>query len=540
MSVQMEVKSLSFWYPQSTTMALEQISFVISPGELILLCGQSGSGKTTLLRHLKPNRAPFGLQEGAISFEGRAFEELPERESAQRIGFVAQNPENQIVTDTVWHELAFGLENLGLPVNEIRRRTAEMAEYFGMSSWFRRKVDELSGGQKQMLNLASVMVMKPDVLLLDEPTAQMDPIGAGRFFRTLQRINQDIGTTIVICEQRLEEIMPLADRVMVMHRGKLVVDCGLRDCAGQMTRWEMQSGMELPVKKGLPVALRTFLMFGRDNEETPISVGEGKNWLKRRGVTGSIALEETKPQAPLALSVEQVFFSYHKGKDVLREFDLQVEKGAIYCLLGGNGSGKTTALKVLAGIYKPHGGKLKTNGVVRYLAQNPLSLFTEVTVEDELAVMIPESAKRREKTEDMIALMELQEQRRQNPLDLSGGQQQRLALGKVLLTEPDVLLLDEPTKGVDAEFKQKFSQILHLLQEKGVTIVIVSHDLEFCAQNATHCGLMFDGTVMGSAPVRTFFARNSFYTTAAARMTQGILQGCMTVEDVEEILKEEE
>lgn len=217
-----ELKQVSFYYPEGVTPALTQIDLAVPAGGFVLVCGPSGSGKSTLLKHMKSSQIPFGKGTGELLFKGKDLETMELGESARSIGFVGQNPDNQIVTDTVWHELAFGLENLGVPVEEIRKRTAETAQYFGMTEWFRQPVEALSGGQKQMLNLASVMVMQPEVLILDEPTAQMDPIGARRFFHTLKGLQQEIGTTIILSEQRLEEVMPLAQDLVYMEKGQIV------------------------------------------------------------------------------------------------------------------------------------------------------------------------------------------------------------------------------------------------------------------------------------------------------------------------------
>lgn len=539
----LEFKQVSFCYPQTTSPALKDVSFSVFSSEIVVLCGQSGCGKSTLLRHMKKNQIPFGSGEGEILYCGTDLEQMTDRESAEKIGFVGQNPESQIVTDKVWHELAFGLENIGVSRNEIRKRTAEIAEYFGMGSWFHRSVHELSGGQKQILNLASVMIMRPELLILDEPTSQLDPIGAKRFIQTLLWLNQDLGTTIILSEQRLEEVLPVADRVLLMHEGQLLGDGTVRECASLLEQAELKTGSPLPIEEGMPVALRVYRSSGekRTQGEIPVSVRQGKEWLREyakkgrivRTAAGRVEKDGHAGNKPdIVLRAAGVSYGYEKGKTILEDFELAVERGSFYAVLGGNGSGKTTALKVLSGIYKPSRGKIRRQGKVCYLAQNPQSVFSEITVVDELADMLPESKARKEKVERMLEWLELVPQRKQNPMDLSGGQQQRLALGKILLLEPDVILLDEPTKGMDAAFKRKLSQNLAQLCGQGVTLIMVSHDLEFCAENATHCGLLFDGQIISSGPVREFFEENSFYTTAVSRMTKGIVEHCVLFEDI--------
>lgn len=552
---------VSFCYPRQTDNAIEDISFSIGEAEFVVLCGQSGCGKTTLLRHFKKNQIPFGTGSGKLYYRGSDLETMDDRESAARIGFVGQNPDTQLVTDKVWHELAFGLENLGVPGEQIRRRTAEIAQYFGMESWFRRPVSELSGGQKQLLNLASVVIMQPDVLLLDEPTAQLDPIGTGRFLDTLRRLNRDLGTAVLLSEQRLEEVVPMADRVLIMHQGHLVADAVPGQCAAKLEAYERDHNEALPIASAMPVAVRVWkACHYRDEASSPVSIRQGKSWLadhvRKTGQPGEPIKSAVSDRHPChtakravsetALFVDRLCFGYQKDQRVLEDFTMRVPKGMLYAVVGGNGSGKSTALKAIMGICKPRRGKVKAAGKIRFLAQNPKSLFTELTVAEELmAMLLPENggaglkeADRTQRVGEMLSYLELTAQREQNPMDLSGGQQQRLALGKLLLTEPDILLLDEPTKGLDGAFKEKLAEFLKDLCSKGKTVVLVSHDMEFCARYADQCGLLFDGQLISEGETRAFFRENVFYTTAAQRMSRGVCGDCLLAEDIVRALQE--
>ena len=552
---------VSFCYPRQTDNAIEDISFSIGEAEFVVLCGQSGCGKTTLLRHFKKNQIPFGTGSGKLYYRGSDLETMDDRESAARIGFVGQNPDTQLVTDKVWHELAFGLENLGVPGEQIRRRTAEIAQYFGMESWFRRPVSELSGGQKQLLNLASVVIMQPDVLLLDEPTAQLDPIGTGRFLDTLRRLNRDLGTAVLLSEQRLEEVVPMADRVLIMHQGHLVADAVPGQCAAKLEAYEREHNEALPIASAMPVAVRVWkACHYRDEANSPVSIRQGKSWLadhvRKTGQPGEPIKSAVSDRHPChtakravsetALFVDRLCFGYQKDQRVLEDFTMRVPKGMLYAVVGGNGSGKSTALKAIMGICKPRRGKVKAAGKIRFLAQNPKSLFTELTAAEELmAMLLPENggaslkeADRTQRVGEMLSYLELTAQREQNPMDLSGGQQQRLALGKLLLTEPDILLLDEPTKGLDGAFKEKLAEILKDLCSKGKTVGLVSHDMEFCARYADQCGLLFDGQLISEGETRAFFRENVFYTTAAQRMSRGVCGDCLLAEDIIRALQE--
>lgn len=552
---------VSFCYPRQTDNAIEDISFSIGEAEFVVLCGQSGCGKTTLLRHFKKNQIPFGTGSGKLYYRGSDLETMDDRESAARIGFVGQNPDTQLVTDKVWHELAFGLENLGVPGEQIRRRTAEIAQYFGMESWFRRPVSELSGGQKQLLNLASVVIMQPDVLLLDEPTAQLDPIGTGRFLDTLRRLNRDLGTAVLLSEQRLEEVVPMADRVLIMHQGHLVADAVPGQCAAKLEAYERDHNEALPIASAMPVAVRVWkACHYRDEASSPVSIRQGKSWLadhvRKTGQPGEPIKSAVSDRHPChtakravsetALFVDRLCFGYQKDQRVLEDFTMRVPKGTLYAVVGGNGSGKSTALKAIMGICKPRRGKVKAAGKIRFLAQNPKSLFTELTAAEELmAMLLPENggaglkeADRTQRVGETLSYLELTAQREQNPMDLSGGQQQRLALGKLLLTEPDILLLDEPTKGLDGAFKEKLAELLKDLCSKGKTVVLVSHDMEFCARYADQCGLLFDGQLISEGETRAFFRENVFYTTAAQRMSRGVCGDCLLAEDIVRALQE--
>ena len=532
------VRDLSFTYPEQETPAVRHAGFAVRRGEFAVLCGPSGCGKTTLLRQLKTVMAPKGALSGEILVEGKSLTDMDLREQSERIGFVQQQPENQVVTDKVWHELAFGLESLGVKTPEVRRRVAEMASFFGIQNWFYRNVTDLSGGQKQLLNLASIMVMQPSLLILDEPTSQLDPIAASDFLATLGKINRELGTTVLLTEHRLEEAFAYADKAVVMDAGE-VVFCGTPKEAGLALR-ERGSAMFL----AMPSAMRIWAAApdAQRSGEAPLSVREGKEWLAEYAAGKALeavrrtenAPEENTEQSAAAIRAEDLWFRYgQNGEDVVKGLSLRVKKGGFYAMLGGNGSGKTTTLKLLCGLLKPYRGEVHVEGSVRMLPQNPQTLFVKKSVrEDLLELLDKKDGQREERVSRVVQLCRLQELLDRHPYDLSGGEQQRAALAKVLLLEPDVLLLDEPTKGMDAEFKQLFAVILKTLREKGVTIVMVSHDVEFCAAHADTCAMFFDGSVVSEDAPEQFFPGNTFYTTSANRMARDFLPEAVTPDDV--------
>lgn len=541
------VEHLTFSYPGADRNALRDVSLTIREGAFVTLCGKSGCGKSTLLRHLKAELTPHGKRSGAVRFRGTSLASMDRRTQIADIGFVLQSPDNQIVTDKVWHELAFGLESLGFKAPEIRMRVAETASFFGIQEWFHKKVTELSGGQKQLLNLAAVMVMQPKVLLLDEPTSQLDPIAASEFLGTLGKINRELGITIVITEHRLEEVLPMSDVVLVMDQGGIAVS-GTPKQVGQKLR-ELRHDMF----HAMPAPMRVYSRI--DNElECPVTVREGREFLHE--LAESRPCSKTMPVAPEArtgsvpaVELDEVWFKYDKqAPDVLKRLSLKAFEGEIHAIVGGNGSGKTTALSLVSGLRKPYRGnvllhgkpigeyadKEKYTGLLGVLPQNPQALFVGKTVEADLMEMLSrvDKATARERVHDVSQLCELDELMDRHPHDLSGGEQQRAALAKVLLLEPSILLLDEPTKGLDAGYKLKLAGILRRLKQQGATIVMVSHDIDFCASFADRCSMFFSGGVVSEGNPRAFFSGNRFYTTTANRMARDLLPWAVTPNDI--------
>ena len=603
-------EELTFRYPEAPRDALRDVSVAIEPGQFVLVCGQSGCGKTTLLRQFKSVLAPHGHQSGQVLFDGVPLADVPEREQVARIGFVMQDPDAQIVTDKVWHELAFVLESLGCDERTMRLRVAEMASYFGIQHWFHKNVGELSGGQKQLLNLASVMAARPDVLVLDEPTSQLDPIAASDFLATVHRINRELGTTVVMSEHRLEEVYGLTDRVVVLEEGRVVADGEPRAVAGQLHRAGSLMALALPAAariawgvegrpgrrsgEGAPcsnsievqgssratdVSVCTSMNCARTPSplrrpyssiveegvalqvEAPLTVREGRAWLadevaafppRRWAFPAGEACNSASTRA--AVELRDVWFRYERdGADVLRGTTLTVPEGSLFAVVGGNGTGKSTMLRAICGVARPYRGKITVLGRrlkdwkraelfrcgVAMLPQDPLNLMVKKTVRGDLEEMLDgrglTAGQRTAAVREVAALTDIVPLLDAHPFDLSGGEVQRAALAKVLLNEPRLLLLDEPTKGLDAFFKEKLAALLRSLTARGTTVLMVSHDIEFCASYADRCALFFDGDAVTTNSPRRFFASNSFYTTAANRISRGLFENAVTVEEVVEL-----
>jgi energy-coupling factor transport system ATP-binding protein len=476
-----------------------------------------------------------------------------------------------------------------------------MASFFGIQTWFHKPVTELSGGQKQLLALASIMVLTPSALILDEPTSQLDPIAASEFLATVGKINRELGVTVVLTEHRLEEAFPLSSRAVVMDGGRIIADGLPRETglALRRQRHGMFLAMPTPMRVwaavgdvgdgsgvgsgdgigiGIGVSADTCSSLGNALRDCdcPVTVRDGVEWLasiklrQRLEIsltesakipeheapehetpeietperkTSEIETPERKtserktPEHETAVKLDGVWFRYEKNlHDVIKDLSFKALYGEITAILGGNGTGKTTALSLIAVLNTPYRGRVTTSSDVYALPQNPQSLFTAKTVREDLLEML--SDRKLHKDEKLRRLAAISKLCRldglldTHPYDLSGGEQQRAALAKVLLLQPKILLLDEPTKGLDAEFKQVFAAILRKLTVGGTAVVIVSHDIEFCAQYADRCALFFDGSIVTENTPRAFFSGNSFYTTAANRMARAVLPEAITAEDL--------
>ncbi len=533
-----QLENVTFTYPECSEPAIRNLSLQIEKGQFVVLFGASGSGKSTLLKLLKKEIQPHGRLTGQICIAGSDIQE-PDGLSKD-IGFVFQDPENQIVADDVLHELVFGLENIGLPTNEMRNRVAEMVHFFGAESLLHRKSHELSGGKKQQINLASVLLMQPNILLLDEPTAQLDPVSSREFLDMLKRLNDEFGMTIIIAEHRLEEVFTLADQIIMLDKGQVQL-------AGD-TREILSDVWNTPNKAYVPTIPALFFSYGGKGR-VPLTVKEGRSWVQKtmpkKG--GSINHSPQNTDHPEFLHMKDVFFRYDKKQDlILNELCFSLKKGEFYALMGGNGSGKSTLLKMMAGLVKPEQGKIlygkkpmKTcqkewMNKIGYLPQNPKLFFIQDTVEKEIQeIMVKWQLSNSKEVDTLLAWLGIAHLKKSHPYDLSGGELQKSALACLLIRKPEVLLLDEPTKGLDPISKETFARILLELNSAGVTILMSTHDVEFAAHYASRCGMMFQGKVTSENTPLEFFKGNFFYTTMIQRIFRDIPEGApLTLEEV--------
>ncbi|MBB4823247.1 energy-coupling factor transport system ATP-binding protein [Sporosarcina luteola] len=529
------LNDVTFSFPDAEHTVLQGVSLTIQEGEFVIIGGASGSGKTTLLKLLKQELQPTGELKGEILFRGKPLDEWDERMLIEQICYVFQDPDNQIVMDEVMQEIVFGLENLGYSNFEMRKRVAEMVHFFGVEAVLHEKPSELSGGQKQILNLLSVLLLKPRVLLLDEPTSQLDPVAAKELVLMLERLNKETGMTIVLVEHRLEELYAMADKVVFMEQGQLLYEGASRDVIEKM--YHDQAAQFLPY---IPAFARLYMEFEPlpRRESIPLTVKECKQWIGSDEMQANLPknVKANRKDSAILLEMEDVHYQYKKQTPfVLKHFQMTIRKGEFFTLVGGNGSGKTTALRAGFGSIKPQRGKIRYNGRdlakmkdaewldnIAYLPQNPRTYFLHQTIEEEMKsissrLQIPDANMTIDKLLDTFRISHL---RSRHPYDCSGGEIQKAALACMLLGQPDMLFIDEPTKGMDPISKQQLGELLTRLQQQGLTIFMVTHDIGFTARFAERCAMMFDGEIAAEGTPDELFKGNYFYTTAINRATR--------------------
>lgn len=535
-----EVKGLGFAYNNGTGNVLSDVSFEINKGDFAVLCGPSGSGKTTLLRHLKPSMVPVGKVSGTISYMGRDISLLSDERQAADIGYIFQEPESQIVTDHVWSELAFGLESLGLPNNVIRQKVADVASYYGLNGIYNKSTDELSGGEKQLVNLAAVMVMDPTTLILDEPVSRLDPVSRARFIDTLGRINRELGITIIASTHSLEEWLPLSTHLLIMEEGRLI------NMYPRSDYQDMVNECGQCIADALPAESRLYALIGdKDGGRCPFGISEGRRWLRHRvmaapsfykkisGVSDdkrSVKNNHNNDNDDVVVSFSNVYYGYSPEAGVIKNMSCNIKRGEVYGVIGSNGSGKSTFMSLAAGILKPSHGKIniKDGCTIALLPQRPELLFRHKNVSGELDRAGFNGAIR----DEVINSCGLAGLLDRNPYDLSGGERQRAALAIVMMADTDIILMDEPSKGMDAVSKSSLADIIRNMSGAGKTIIIVSHDIEFVAECTDRCGMLFDGMIVSENSTREFLLNNNYYTTPVVRLTKGIIDNCVLISDV--------
>ena len=603
-----EFNNFSFAYmnsdgTESEVKSLDSINLEIDYGDFVLLCGPSGCGKTTLLTNLKKELMPAGRRSGEIKFNGTRIIDMDEISSACDIGYLFQNPDSQIVTDTVIQEIAFPLENIGLPTEEIRNRISEIVAFFGINDILHKNVNELSGGQKQLVNLCSLLVLRPHVLLLDEPMSQLDPIASYEFLSIVRRLNEEFSITVIMSEHKADSIFPFIDKAVFLKDGKIeFVDNAHNICSEVIDDEIFENYLPAVTKiyNSLSVRYPSLIKLN-----TPLSIREGRRCLntihddlikisnddvdsinlnhdnlhitnkkyhsqEKSGILDKISLGGNKNAL---ISMNGIYFAYEKGKLILKNVDFELEKGDFVSLIGGNGVGKSTFLQLLVGILKPIKGKVKYKKGIKlaYVHQNPMIHFSKDNVKEEFLESILESKLLQNnsvgfnketyddllkmsneefiesdvlnglefdsiefKFKELIEFFDICDLIDKHPYDCSGGEQQKIVIVKALLQNADVLVLDEPTKGLDPISSKNLANILNSLRDNGITILMTSHDLDFVANNCKRCLMLFDKDIQIDDDPKVIFAENNFYTTFVNRMVKDYVPEIVTLDDLKD------
>lgn len=603
-----EFNNFSFAYmnsdgSESQVKSLDNINLEIDYGDFVLLCGPSGCGKTTLLTNLKKELMPAGRRSGEIKFNGTRIIDMDEISSACDIGYLFQNPDSQIVTDTVIQEIAFPLENIGLPTEEIRNRISEIVAFFGINDILHKNVNELSGGQKQLVNLCSLLVLRPQVLLLDEPMSQLDPIASYEFLSIVRRLNEEFSITVIMSEHKADSIFPFIDKAVFLKEGKIeFVDNAHNICSEVIDDEIFENYLPAVTKiyNSLSVKYPSLIKLN-----TPLSIREGRRCLntihddlikisdsdansdnldsvslhhinkkyhsqEKSGILDKISLGGNKNAL---ISMNGIYFAYEKGNLILKNVDFELEKGDFVSLIGGNGVGKSTFLQLLVGILKPIKGKVKYKKGIKlaYVHQNPMIHFSKDNVKEEFLESILESNLLKNsdvsfnkesyekllkmsneefiesdilnglefdsiefKFKELIEFFDICDLIDKHPYDCSGGEQQKIVIVKALLQNADVLVLDEPTKGLDPISSKNLANILNSLRDNGITILMTSHDLDFVANNCKRCLMLFDKDIQIDDDPKVIFAENNFYTTFVNRMVKDYVPEIVTLDDLKD------
>ena len=603
-----EFNNFSFAYmnsdgTESEVKSLDNINLEIDYGDFVLLCGPSGCGKTTLLTNLKKELMPAGRRSGEIKFNGTRIIDMDEISSACDIGYLFQNPDSQIVTDTVIQEIAFPLENIGLPTEEIRNRISEIVAFFGINDILHKNVNELSGGQKQLVNLCSLLVLRPQVLLLDEPMSQLDPIASYEFLSIVRRLNEEFSITVIMSEHKADSIFPFIDKAVFLKEGKIeFVDNAHNICSEVIDDEIFENYLPAVTKiyNSLSVKYPSLIKLN-----TPLSIREGRRCLntihddlikisnhdvdsinlnhdnlhitnkkyhsqEKSGILDKISIGGNKNAL---INMNGIYFAYEKGKLILKNVDFELEKGDFVSLIGGNGVGKSTFLQLLVGILKPIKGKVKYKKGIKlaYVHQNPMIHFSKDNVKEEFLESILESNLLNNnsvgfnketydnllkmsneefiesdvlnglefdsiefKFKELIEFFDICDLIDKHPYDCSGGEQQKIVIVKALLKNADVLVLDEPTKGLDPISSKNLANILNSLRDNGITILMTSHDLDFVANNCKRCLMLFDKDIQIDDDPKVIFAENNFYTTFVNRMVKDYVPEIVTLDDLKD------
>jgi energy-coupling factor transporter ATP-binding protein EcfA2 len=555
-----KIKDFTFHYSGAEKPALKDINLEIEDGEFVLVTGPSAGGKSSLCRCINGLIPHFygGKLAGRVEVQGLDTKEHPPKTLATKVGMIFQDPENQLVTQDVEREIAFGLENLAFPRDLIARRIEESLYTIGIADLRQRPLHELSGGEKQKVAIASVLALHPEILMLDEPTSELDPKSAEEVLSIAQRLNDELGITVILIEHRLDRVIQHADRLMVLDGGKIAVDGSTRDVLHKNYQEIADAGVGVPPIIKLAHRLEAM---GVTHAETPLTVKEGRMMLQEvfQKISGELPEPDEKSTGRSVIEVEKLWHVYDDGPTALRNVNLKVNEGEFVAIMGRNASGKTTLIKHLNGLLSPTRGAVSVDGVdtrkttvaelakkVGFVFQNPNDHLFADTVEEEIAFPLKnlglESGEVRSRIDEVLAMFQLEEYRKKYPRDLSGGEKQRVALASVLAIQPGILILDEPTRGMEYRLKAELMNFLHEYADRGNSVILVTHDVETVAEYAARVILLSEGSIIVDGDKREVLSRALLFSPQINRLVQafgkyGVPEDILTVEEVLELLR---
>jgi len=544
-----KIEDVTYTYPEKNEPALREATLAADKGEFLLLTGPSGGGKSTLARILGGFIPAYygGTISGKALFRGRPLKDMDSKELRRRIGMVFQNPERQIVMKGVEKELAFGQENLGFGPGEMKRNISEVSELMGLTGLLSRDTDRLSGGEKQRLVIASVLAMAREVLILDEPTSQLDPAATEDILNRIRRLRDEAGLTVILIEQHLDECFACADRVIYVNNGAIERVLSPAEYAG----WARENGLPF-----VPLVPRLFA--GSGAGEIPLTVDEGRERLETDGriLSGCARPKGGRKEAKESVvRADGITYIYPDMTRALEGVSLDFYRGDVTCVLGANGAGKSTLLRILAGVLRPQSGSVRIMGrdigalgpaerasLAGYLSQDPNDYLFNETVREELAYTMRNlGGVKISAIERMLKRLGLLDLGGMNPRFTSTGERQRIALGSVLVGNPEVLFIDEPTRGLDNGLKEAVGRLFRdLAQMEDKSVIIVTQDVEFAAEYADDIAILTGGKLSASGSKHEVFSGDHSFLPPATRLFRGKAEGVVTFEDALCILKGEE
>ncbi len=555
-----KIKDFTFHYSGVEKPALNNISLEIEDGEFVLVTGPSAGGKSSLCRCMNGLIPHFygGKVAGSVEVQGLNTLANSPRELATRVGMIFQDPENQLVTQDVEREIAFGLENLAFPRNLIARRIEESLDTLGIAALRYRPVYELSGGEKQKVAIASVLALHPEVLMLDEPTSELDPKSAEEVLSIVQRLNDELGITVILVEHRLDRVVQHTDRLIVLERGEIVVDGRTRDVLHKNYQEIAAAGIGVPPVIKLAHQLKAA---GITDMQTPLTVKEGRMMLQEifQKISGELPEPDEKNIGKPVIEVAKLWHVYPDGPTALRNINLKINQGDFVAIMGRNASGKTTLVKHFNGLLLPDRGLVSVDGIdtrkttvagltkkVGFVFQNPNDHLFADTVEEEIGFTLKnlglDNGEVRTRIDEVVTRFKLDEYRKQYPRALSGGQKQRVALASVLAIQPGILVLDEPTRGMEYRLKAELMDFLREYAARGNTVILVTHDVETVAEYAARVILLSEGNIVVDGDRREVLSRALLFSPQINRLVQafgkyGVPDDILTVAEVLKLLK---